>query len=149
VQPTTAPTAEATIQPTAAPTVDPALAAEILSAYEHYWQVRDDAFANLDDSQLSGVMDGVELVAAQTYIEQLRSQGRAAVGPEDHSITILSASPEEAVIHDDVVDRSIFVDPTTKQPLPPDQQAATPAPLISGDYYMRKLDGVWKVVREG
>jgi hypothetical protein len=120
-----------------------------LPAYQHYWEVRDEAFANLDGSQLSDVMAGVELVAAQTYIQQLQDQGRAAVGPEDHSVTITSATSDQAVIHDDVVDRSVFVDPTTKQPLPADQQSATPTPLISGDYNLRKIDGVWKVVSEG
>jgi hypothetical protein len=148
VQPTIAPTAEPTTQATPEPTVDPALAAEILPAYQQYWQVRDDALATLDGSHLSEVMDGIELVAAQTYLDQLRSQNKAGIGTEDHSITVLSATPEEAVIHDKVVDHGIFVDPTTREPLPPDQQAK-PDTEIDGTYQLHKIDGVWKVVEEG
>jgi hypothetical protein len=128
--------------------VDPALQAEILDAYDRFWQVSDDALATLDGSHLSEVMDGIELVAAETYIDQLRSQGRAAVGSEDHSITIVSATPEDAVIHDKVVDHGVFVDPTTREPLPPEQQAK-PDTEIDATYHLRKIDDVWKVVDEG
>ena len=50
-------------------------------------------------------MDGPALLAAQTYVNQLRDQN----GPEDHSITLVTATPEDAVIHDHVVDHSVFV----------------------------------------
>ena len=148
VQPATEPTVEPTSQATAAPTVDPALAAEILPAYQHYWGIRDNALANLDGTHLSEVMDGIELVAAQTYIDQLLSQGKAVDGSEDHSITIVSATPDDAVIHDFVVDHSVFVDPTTREPLPPEQQAK-PDTEIDATYHLRNIDRVWKVVEEG
>ncbi len=93
-------------------------------------------------------MDGIELVAAQTYIDELRNQGKAGVAREDHSITIVSATPEDAVIYDRMVDHSVFVDPTTRELLPPDKQA-TPDTEIDGTYHLRKIDGVWKVVEEG
>jgi hypothetical protein len=143
------PTPRPTSPPTLAPTVDPALAAEILPAYQHYWEVRDDAVATLDKSHLADVMDGVELVAAETYIDQLRSEGKAGVGPADHSVTIVSATPDDAVIQDKVVDHSVFVDPITREPLPPDQQAGSQDSEIDGTYYLRNIDGVWKVVNEG
>jgi len=148
VQPATEPTVEPTSQATAAPTVDPALAAEILPAYQHYWEIRDEALATLDGTRLSEVMYGIELVAAQTYIDQLRGQGKAVDGSEDHSITIVSAIPDDAVIHDVVVDHSVFVDPTTREPLPPDQQSK-PDTEIDATYHLRNIDGVWKVVEEG
>jgi hypothetical protein len=152
VRPTSAatvvPAAEPTIEPTLAATVDPALAAEILPAYQRYWEVLDNSVATLDDSNLSAVMDGVELQATETYIDQLRNEGKAGVGPADHAVIIVSATPDEAVIQDKVVDHSIFVDPTTREPLPPDQQAATQNTEIDGTYYLRKIDGVWKVVNE-
>ncbi len=149
VQPTTAAVTAPTSQVTRVPTVDPALAAEILSAYQRYWHVLDDALASLDGSKLNGVMDGPELVAAEAYLGQLRSQNKAAVGPADHEITLVSATPEEAVIYDKVVDHSVFVDPTTKEPLPPEQQGAQPDTPVPSYYYLHKVDGVWKVVGQG
>jgi len=146
-QSTPAPAGAATTQATAAPTVDTALAAEIRPAYQHYWEVLDDALATLDDSKLSGAMDGPALIAAQTYVNQLRDQNKAGVGPADHSITLVSATPEDAVIHDHVVDHSVFVDPATREPLPPDEQGANTE--TDDTYYLRKVDGVWKVVGAG
>jgi hypothetical protein len=147
VQTTAVATAQPTSQPTVAPTIDPALAAEILPAYQHFWEISDDAMATLDDSHLSEVMDGVELVATQKAIEQLSAAGKAAVGTEDHSVTILSATPDDAVIHDLVVDRGVYVDAMTREPLPQDQQAK-PDTEIDAIYHMQKIDGIWKVVNE-
>jgi len=146
--PTAVPTATEQSTDAVATAADPSLQAEVLAAYSHYWQVLDDAFANLDGSQLSQVTDGAELLAAQTYIEQLRSQGKAGLGTADHSITLVSATPGDAVIHDKVIDHSIYVDPETRGPLPPDQQASNPDPEINGTYYLKNIDGVWKVVGE-
>jgi len=156
VRPTSAPTAQPTnaavirptAQATAASAVDPALEAEILVAYGRYSQIVDDAFATLDGSHLSEVMDGTQLVAARTYLEQLRSEGKAAVGPTDHSISVLSATSEDAVIHDRLIDHGVFVDPITREPLPSDQQASKPYTEIEATYYLRKVNGVWKVVGE-
>jgi hypothetical protein len=141
------PTPQPTTQPTVAPTIDPALAAEILPAYQHYWEVLDDALSTLDDSKLKDVMDGPELVGTQSYVSQLENQNRALVGPEDHAVTVVSATPEEAVIHDHVVDHSVVIDATTRQPLPPDQQQKQ-GTEIDGTYYLRNIDGTWKVVGE-
>jgi hypothetical protein len=146
--PTGAPTASSAEEPTITPTIDPALQEKILAAYSKYWQVSDDAFSTLDTSHLSEVMDGSELVATQKYVDQLRSQGKAGVGPADHTITVISATPDDAVIHDRIVDHSVFVDPTTREPLPPDQQAANPDAEIDGYYVMHNFDGTWKVIRE-
>ena len=94
-------------------------------------------------------MDGIELVAAQTYLGQLRSQGRAVRPDVQHSVQLVRATPDEAEIHDELLDRGIFIDPITQEPLPPDQQAASPETKIQSDYILRKIDGVWKVVEEG
>jgi hypothetical protein len=147
--PTVRPTGGPILAPTqeATPIVAPTLAAEILAAYQRYWEVSDDALATLDGSHLAEVMDGPELVATQAYLNQLQSQNKAAVGPADHAITIVSATSDDAVIHDKVVDHSLFIDPTTREVLPPDQQGARTE--IDGTYYLRKVDGVWKVVGEG
>jgi hypothetical protein len=134
-------------EPTAEPTVDPALQAEILDAYSRYWQVSDDALATLDASHLSEVMDGNELVGTQLYIDQLRNEGKAAVGPIDHSITLVRATPEDAVIYDRIVDHGVFVDPTSREPLPPEQQAKPDVEVV-GYYFLHKFDDTWKVVRE-
>jgi hypothetical protein len=91
-------------------------------------------------------MDGTELVAAQTYLDQLRHEDRAVDGPADHSVTLISATPEDAEIYDNLVDHSVFVDPTTREALPPDQQASSGGTELPSYYHMQKVDGVWKVV---
>jgi len=120
-----------------------------LPAYQHYWEVLDDALATLDGSKLSEVMDGPELVAAQAYLDQLKSENKASAGAADHEITLVSATSEDAVIYDKLVDHSVFVDPTTREPLPPEQQGSGPDPAVPSYYYLRQVDGIWKVVGQG
>jgi hypothetical protein len=72
-------------------------------------------------------------------------------GPADHTVTAATALPgrrDAAEINDQIIDRSIFIDPETQEPLPLDQQAAQAETRIDGTYLLRKIDGVWKVAAE-
>jgi hypothetical protein len=146
--PTVPPTPELSSQATSAPAIDPALQAEVLDAYSRYWQIEAEALLNLDSSNLDQVMYGQELLATEAYIEQLRGQAKAGRTDVEHSIQLIEATPDEAEILDRLIDRSVFVDPTTKEPLPPEQQASKPQAEVPTTYYLRKIDGIWKVTNE-
>ena len=62
---------------------------EIETAYLRYWQVRTQAFLDLDTSQLGEVMMGDELARTEKYVQDLRAQGRAAKMEVEHH-TILA-----------------------------------------------------------
>jgi len=125
--------------------VTPALQDEISKAYARYWDVSAEAFWSLDDSQLSSVMADNELAGALKTMDDLRTEGRAGATLVTHNAVIVKATEDEAQIFDNVADRSFYVDPATKKQL----NVPSEAENLTGFYFLRKIDGVWKVVDEG
>ena len=115
---------------------------EIEDAYLRYWDVLKQAYLNLDTSHLAEVMAGAELSRQEQDIHALQAKGRAAKLEVDHRIAFLDSSSERAIIYDEYLNRSIFVDPVSKQEIPTKEAPATQK--IS--FEMRKIDGTWKVV---
>ncbi len=115
---------------------------EIEDAYLRYWDVLKQAYLSLDPSRLGEVTAGAELARQEQQIRDLRSRGRAAKLEVDHRIAFANVSPERAVIYDEYLNRSLFVDAITKQELPTKEQPETEK--IS--FEMRKINGTWKVV---
>jgi hypothetical protein len=155
--PTAIPTAPPTAMPTAAaPTPASAPGAlppnatdllsplhrEIIDAYLRYWDVRSHAYYDLDTSRLSEVMAGDELARAEQSIRELKAQGRAGKWDVEHNFRILKAAPDEAVIYDEYVNNSVFVDAVTKQEIP----TSEPPMLRKISFEMKKIDGRWKVI---
>jgi hypothetical protein len=141
--PTTIPiTANATMEsPTSTPTVEPTLAAEVGTAYEHYWQVRSEALLQLDKSHLSEAMGGDHLVSTSQLIDELLSENRAIQTSVDHDYQVIQATNESAQVFDDYLSSSFYVDPKT--------QAALTKPAsdeLRVLYQLKQSDGVWKVV---
>jgi hypothetical protein len=137
--------------PTPWPTVVPELAAEVSEAYTHYWQVKADAFLALDPAPLDSVAAGNELTALRKDIEDDRAQGRAIHVKVQSNFIVLSADHDQAQVADRLRDLSVYVDPSTQQPLPGEAEPASPdaAPEIHAIYQLRRIDGVWKVVDGG
>ena len=139
--------APASANATAAPTVSPELAAEVSQAYLRYFQVTADAFLKLDASGLSDVaVDGV-LTALQQNIAALQSQGKALVTNVQHNFSVLSADNNQAQVADQYRDSSVFVDPTSHEPLPGQETPMSPdsAPLVRIVYQLEYVGGTWKV----
>lgn len=128
--------------PTGLPVASSPLEREIEEAYLRYWDVLTQAYLNLDTSRLSEVMSGAELARQEQQIRDLKAQGRAAKLEAQHRIAFVQVSADHAVIYDEYLNRSIFVDPVTKQELPTKEPPATEK--IS--FEMRKINGNWKVV---
>ena len=115
---------------------------EIEAAYLRYWEVRSQAYFDLDPSRLSEVMDGAELSRETAQIGQLKAQGKAAKLDIQHRAALAQVSPDAAVVYDEYMNRSVFVDPVTKRELP----TSSPPEMEKVSYQMKKLGGTWKVV---
>jgi galactokinase len=115
---------------------------EVEQAYLHYWDVRKEAFLNLDASLLGQVEAGAKLSRDQQQVEDFKAQGHAARLDVDHRIAIVKADPSRAIVYDEYLNKSVFVDAATKQDIPTASPPATEK--ISVD--LQKMDGVWKVV---
>jgi hypothetical protein len=150
--PTAEPAAEnpsAAIDPTLLPTVDPELRQEVEHAYLQYWDARAQAAWTLDPTPLDAVATGDELSALERDLAQLQSDGRAVKGEVQHQYTVVRVGGDEAQVLDRVRDFSIYVDPSTKEPLPgqvrPDDADAPTSTILF--FLQRDDDGTWKVAR--
>jgi hypothetical protein len=150
--PTPAPKPTPTPQPVAAaPTpvawwnwrneVPPDLRDEIWSAYLTYWQVIADAHRTLDSSEVSTVASGQALERAILAVKDLESAGTAQELRIDHNAKVLYATDIEAVLYDEYISRSVFIEPSTGLERP-----STDPPLVQQiSFRMQNEDGSWKV----
>jgi hypothetical protein len=126
---------------------DPAAEQAVSDAYLNYFQVSGEALYNLDPSPLGTVAADDELDGLRKSIEQDRNQGRAVKTNVRHNFLVVKVQGDDAQIVDNYDDSSIFIDPTTKQPLPGQVAPASyeDAPVASVLYHLHRFDGVWKV----
>lgn len=116
---------------------------EIEAAYMQYWKVRSAALLNLDDSHVSDVMAGPELARAKRQIQDLKTQGRAVkVDIQHEMIAFGHVSADRADLYDEYLNRSVYVDPVTKQEIP----TKAPPQVEKILHTMEKINGTWKVV---
>ncbi len=148
-QPTAAPAATAAVPSLGVPIGQVGLGAansplerEIEDAYLHYWDVRAQAYLNLDTSHLGEIMAGAELVRAENQIRQLKAQDRAGKVDVGHHFALVKVLPAEAEVYDDYLNRSVFLNPVTKQEIPTEE----PPSVEKVSFVMKKSDGIWKVV---
>src|SRR6266536_931008 len=133
--------ATAFASPSPRPTVDPGLAEQVTEAYQRYWQLRAEALFALDTSRLDQVAAGEHLDQLIAYVGELRSRGEASQTNVDHHFVVLEASAKEAVIGDNYVSNSVFVDAMTHALL-----TEPTAGNLQEFYTLAYLDGGWKVV---
>jgi hypothetical protein len=134
-------------KPTLVPTVDLGLESDIVSAYRHYWDVRADAFLNLDQTHLSEVSADPHLTVLQNAIDQLRTEGHAIKTKVHLNFKVVSATTHTAMIFEDFVDDSSYVDPDTKNVLPDNNNGGYAIGVeLKVAFKLQKMDDVWKVV---
>lgn len=127
--------------PVATPTLTPNQA--VLDAYQRYWDVYSAALLELDANLIHTVATGEEQERIRQEIDMLRSKGVALrVRVERHPL-IIEVNDTTAVIYDEVTNQSFYVDAITKQP----PQGTGSGEILRDTYYLRKMDGMWKVVR--
>jgi hypothetical protein len=134
-------TAAASAAPSLPVATDP-LTLEIEQAYLHYWDVRTQAYLNLDTSHLNEVMAGAELDRETTQINDLKAQGHAGKLDVEHHYLIASRAPDQAVVYDEYLNKSLYLDASTKQELP----TASPPSVEKISYDLQKTNGSWKVI---
>jgi hypothetical protein len=116
-----------------------------MDAFQRYSDVRAEAEWSLDGSRLTEIMPGAELAGSLHYLDELRASGRAVRTKVGHNVRVSRALADEAEVVDDVTDWSVYVDAVTRQPLQPEPAGRQ----LREVYFLRKIDGVWKVVGEG
>jgi hypothetical protein len=127
----------------AAPTAAPRLLQEIEDAYRRYWDVYSDALFNLDTSRLSSVSADEELRLMREEVEDFRRRGRAVRAVVTHSYLVIDVTESSATVYDEILDSSFLINPVTKQP----PEGPDTRQLSKDIFYLKKLDGKWKVVR--
>jgi hypothetical protein len=148
--PETSPTTvanSASAQPTPVAINLPAdLANAILQGYSNYWTVRVNAMRDPQDASidLGSVMAESELAGAQKTLAQYRDAGEAFQSDVKHTIWITDATPDEAVVVDRYVGNTVFLDPSTKEPLGSQPVVQS----FSDRFLLKKIEGTWKVVQE-
>ena len=115
---------------------------EVEDAYLRYWEVLKFAYLNLDTSRLNEVMAGAELSRQEAVIRDLQAKGRAARLEVDHRMAFANVSSERAVVYDEYLNRSVFIDPATKQEF----ATREPPSVEKISFELRKVSGSWKVV---
>lgn len=130
------------IVPTATGLDRSALEREVREAYEKYWDVLIQAYLDLDTSRLHEVTADPELTMTVQQIEDLRERGRAAKLEVEHHILIVRLSPDEAIIYDEYVNNSVFLDATTKQVLP----TKAPPEVEKISFRLKKFEDGWRVI---
>ena len=140
----------ASVPGTASPTLqasidaNPLLVAEVKATYLRAWELWAEACFTLDPAPLERVFARPELDRVHVYVRQLRASGRALRLDAAHRVTVIALDGDTALLLDDLTDRSLYLDPATRQPLPPDAQ---PTPVGSERVYcrLRRTAAGWRV----
>lgn len=155
--PVTQPTASATATATEAPsptattqtivatsTPDPsAIESAIQEAYQRYLTVYRQAVMELDTSHLGEVLDGQALQWVTEEVDMLKAEGRPVkIVESDRQIKIFPRTQTEAALLDEYFSSSVYVDTTTKEPLP----RTGPPTRVRQSYLLRRINGNWKIV---
>jgi len=122
------------------------LANAILQGYTKYWNIRLQAIESPADQSidLETVMAGKELEGARKTLAEMRDNNEAGYSTVKHTIWIVHATDQDAVIVDRYVARTIKLDSESKTPL----ESEPTIEQYSDTFQLQNIDGAWKVVRE-
>lgn len=128
-------------QRSATPTVTPE--EEVLEAYFAYWDLYAQAVLNLDESPLVGAASEEDLERVREEIETFREQGVALRVVLQHNPVVLEISESSAIVHDEMINNSFYVDAETLEP--PDAPGS--GEVLRDTFFLERVDGRWIVVR--
>lgn len=126
-------------------TAEPQIVTEVATAYLSAWERWAEACLTLDAAPLVLAFAPPELDRARDYVLRLRASDRALRLAVAHRVTVLELDGDTALLLDDLDERSVYLDPATRQPLP---DAAQPTPVGPVRVYcrLRRTETVWRVV---
>lgn len=118
----------------------------VLGAYQQFWDVYSQAVLDLNPAPVESVASGERLQGIRDEIEDLRRRGLAMRVSVTHNPLIIEMSEDSAVVYDEMVNKSFFVNAATKEP-----RTASGSGMLLRDTYIlqRAADGTWKVVSGG
>lgn len=123
------------------PTVPPRQ--QVVQAYYRYWLAYSRALYTLDASHMHNVADDGELQRVQAEVAGFRQEDRAVHVLVTHHYLLLRLTGKRAQVYDQQLDRSFLINPVTKQP----HTASTAGHTEKDIYFLKKIDGVWKVTK--
>lgn len=136
---TQSPTPTAT-EPPATPT--PSIEEEVAAAYLAYWDAYAEAVLNLDITLVEGFAAGDELESIRDEIETLRADGVALRVVVEHDLVVAEVSETTAVVVDQLVDNSFYVDAETQDPPEGEGSGEVHRDIVQ----LEQIDGRWVVV---
>lgn len=147
--PVPTPTATVVASPTVTPTEPPApatpsiedIANEVAEAYLAYLQAYAEAVLHLDISLVEGFATGDELESIRAEIEMLRGDGVALRVVAEHDITVIDVTGDTALIADEIVDNTFYIDASTLEPPEAEGSGDTYRDLVT----LERIDGRWLV----
>ncbi len=139
--PTPSTTNATTGTPTASATAS--LEDEVGAAYLEYWDAYSAALLDLDPSLAEEHAVGEELDRIRDEIDDLAGQGLALRVRVEHNFGVVEASQDAAIVVDDIVNNSFFVDAETKEP----PEAEGSGDRFQDTFNMEKIDGRWVVLK--
>jgi len=117
------------------------LAAEQQHLGRQTWQKLSTMYT-LDASHLADVASGERLQQATDEVQKVKAQGKAAKIDVQHNIGIFDVTDSSASVHDEYINNSYSIDPSTKKAVGAPGQTQH----ISDTYLLQRVTGVWKVV---
>lgn len=131
------PVAEAT--PTATQTVE----GEVIEDYMDYVEGYKKALLDLDIRQVEAFASGDELQSIRQEIEKLRAQGVALRVVVTHNPVVAQISGNSAVVVDEMVNNSFYVNAQTKEP----PVASGSGEVLRNSFRLEKVRDRWVVTQ--
>ena len=147
--PTPTPTATVAASPTVTPTEPPAtatpsleeIADEVAEAYLAYLDAYAEAVLHLDIALVEGFAAGDELESIREEIVMLRADGVALRVVAEHDVTVIDVTGDTALVADEIVDNTFYVDARTLEPPEAEGSGDTYRDLVT----LERIDGRWLV----
>lgn len=114
---------------------------EVEAAYLKSWEIYAEAVRKLDDSLLEEVYAGDALTLRRSEIADYRAANTPGIIDVDHDYEISILEPGRALVVDEYVNHSVFIDPTSEEPTEED-----PSEVLRQRSELRESEGVWRVV---
>lgn len=141
--PISSPTGTLAPLPTETPTVSLQPEDQVLAAYETYLEAYREALLELDDSLVDAVATGEEHQRISQEIDTMRSQGVALRLVTTHNPVVIDLTATTAVVFDEIISNSFFVDAVTKDP----PVASGSGERLEQTFYLEKVGETWLVTR--